>query len=141
MPAKNTIQCNFIAKCQCNCTRNVLWRQSPIHANPTARNKMKTEGNKLSERRNKSKQKSTNTGKKGVGVNRNQDTELEGLVQLKLVSMPSEKPICAPPRLSEVSPTLPLKPLIRDGPLSSFQGRSSSASSLDSFHVLFVVPS
>ena len=30
-------------------------------------------------------------------------------VQLKMVSMRSEKPICAPPRLSEVSPTLPLK--------------------------------
>ena len=26
-----------------------------------------------------------------------------------MVSMRSEKPICAPPRLSEVSPTLPLK--------------------------------
>ena len=30
-------------------------------------------------------------------------------VQFKMVSMRSEKPICAPPRLSEVSPTLPLK--------------------------------
>ena len=29
--------------------------------------------------------------------------------QFKMVSMHSEKPICAPPRLSEVSPTLPLK--------------------------------
>ena len=34
--------------------------------------------------------------------------------------MRSEKPICAPPRLSEVSPT---------SPFSSIQGRSSSASS------------
>ena len=30
-------------------------------------------------------------------------------VRFKVVSMRSEKPICAPPRLSEVSPTLPLK--------------------------------
>ena len=30
-------------------------------------------------------------------------------VQFKVVSMRSEKPICAPPRLSEVSPTLPFK--------------------------------
>ena len=30
-------------------------------------------------------------------------------VQFKMVSMRSEKPMCAPPRLSEVSPTLPLK--------------------------------
>ena len=30
-------------------------------------------------------------------------------VQFKMVSMCSEKPICAPPHLSEVSPTLPLK--------------------------------
>ena len=30
-------------------------------------------------------------------------------IQFKMVSMRSEKPICAPPRLSEVSPTLPLK--------------------------------
>ena len=46
--------------------------------------------------------------------------------------MCSLKPICAPPRLSEVSPTLLLGGcsvrLIDDGPLSSFQGRSSSAS-------------
>ena len=28
-------------------------------------------------------------------------------VQFKMVSMRSEKPICAPPRLSEVSPMLP----------------------------------
>ena len=44
-----------------------------------------------------------------------------------------EKPICVPPRLSEVSPSLPLKQFqcSSDGrwPLSSFQGRSSSASS------------
>ena len=52
-------------------------------------------------------------------------------VQFKMVSMRSEKPICAPHCLSEVSPTLPLKNvrLIDDGPLSSFGGRSSSASS------------
>ena len=47
-------------------------------------------------------------------------------VQLKIV-----KPIiCAPPHISEVSPALPLKRLqclTDDGPLSSFQGRSSSA--------------
>ena len=47
--------------------------------------------------------------------------------------MRSEKPICAPPRLSEVSPSSPLNQfnvrLIDDGPLSSLQGRSSSASS------------
>ena len=48
--------------------------------------------------------------------------------------MLSEKAICAPPRLSAVSPTLPLKQFQcssdgDDGPLSSFQGRSSNASS------------
>ena len=32
-------------------------------------------------------------------------------VQFQVVSMRSEKPICAPPRLSEVSPTLPFKHL------------------------------
>ena len=32
-------------------------------------------------------------------------------VQFKTVSMRLEKPICAPPRLSEVSPTLILSPL------------------------------
>ena len=46
-----------------------------------------------------------------------------------MVSIRPEKPICAPPRLPEVSPTLPLKPfqccLIDDGPLSSLQGGSS----------------
>ena len=31
------------------------------------------------------------------------------LVQFKMVFVRSEKPICAPPRLSEVFPTLPLK--------------------------------
>ena len=54
--------------------------------------------------------------------------------------MHSEKPICH----SEVSPMLPLKwfqCLIDDGPLLSFQGRSSSTSSLDSFHMLSVVSS
>ena len=48
------------------------------------------------------------------------------------IIMRSEKPICAPPRLSEISATSPLKRfqcLIDDGPLSSFQGRSSSTSS------------
>ena len=54
------------------------------------------------------------------------------LVQFKMVSMRSERPICAPPRLSEVPPTMPLKRfnirLIDDGLLSSFQRRSSSAS-------------
>ena len=46
--------------------------------------------------------------------------------------MCSEKPICAIPRLSEVSPTLPLERfqcLIDDDALPSFQGRSSTASS------------
>ena len=32
-----------------------------------------------------------------------------GSFQFKMVSMRSEKPICAPPRLSAVSPTSPLK--------------------------------
>ena len=53
------------------------------------------------------------------------------LVQFKMVSMCSEKPICTSPSLLEVFP-LPLKwfqCLIDDGPLSSFQERSSSASS------------
>ena len=57
-------------------------------------------------------------------------------VQFKMVSMCLEKPICTPPCLSEVSPALPLKRFQcssdYDGPLSSFQGRSSSASS---FHI------
>ena len=56
-------------------------------------------------------------------------------VQFKMVSMRSEKPICAPPRLSEVPPTFHWSGsndrLIDDGPLSSFQGRSSSASSFN----------
>ena len=47
-----------------------------------------------------------------------------------MVSMRSEKPICAPPRLSDVSPTLPFQIVpLSDGPLSSFPGRSSNASS------------
>ena len=61
---------------------------------------------------------------------------LSSTVQFKVVPMRSEKSICVPPRLSEVSPTLPLKRfqcssvrLTDDGPLSSFEGRSSSASS------------
>ena len=46
----------------------------------------------------------------------------------------SEKAICAPPRLSADSPTMPLKQFQcssdgDDGPLSSFQGRLSNASS------------
>ena len=49
--------------------------------------------------------------------------------------MRSKKPICAPPSLSEISPTLPLKRFQcssdEDGPLSSFQGRSSNASSFN----------
>ena len=50
-----------------------------------------------------------------------------------MVSMRSEKPIYALPRLSDVSPTSPLKRfrcLINDSPLSSFQGRSSSEAPL-----------
>ena len=54
-------------------------------------------------------------------------------VQFKMVSMCSEKPICTPPHLVEVSPTLPLKwfqcPSDWQGPLSSFQGRLPSAAS------------
>ena len=45
-----------------------------------------------------------------------------------------EKPICAPPGLSEVSPTLPLSGsnvrLTDDGPLSSFQRSSSVLSKI-----------
>ena len=57
-------------------------------------------------------------------------------VQLKMVSKRSEKPIYAPSRLRSF-PDVVFKNssnvgLIDDGPLSSFQGRSSSASS---FHV------
>ena len=52
-----------------------------------------------------------------------------------MVPTRSEKPICAPPRLSEVSPTLPLKRLqfssTDDGPLSSFQVRSAVSSSFN----------
>ena len=56
-------------------------------------------------------------------------------VQFKMVSMLSGKPICAPSRLSGVSPVLPLKQfqcwsVIDDGPFSSSKGRSLSASSL-----------
>ena len=54
-----------------------------------------------------------------------------------MISMRSEKPICAPLRLSEVFPTLPLKRfqcqfvwLTIALSVSSFQGRSSSASSV-----------
>ena len=52
-----------------------------------------------------------------------------------MVFMWSEKPICVPARLSEVSPTLPFKQFqgwSDDGPLLSFERRSSSASS---FHI------
>ena len=46
--------------------------------------------------------------------------------------MHSEKPICAPPCLLEIFPTLPLNVhLTDDDPLSSFQRRSPSASSFD----------
>ena len=50
--------------------------------------------------------------------------------------MCSEKPIYAPPRLSAISPPLPLKRFqcaSDDGPLSPFQGRSSSTSSFNAF--------
>ena len=46
-------------------------------------------------------------------------------------SLRSGKPTCAPPRLSEVSPTLLNSSYVRlidNGPLSSFQRRSSSVS-------------
>ena len=50
-----------------------------------------------------------------------------------MVSLRSVKPICVPPRLSEVSPTLQLNcsnvRLIDDGPFSSFRGTLSSDSS------------
>ena len=54
-------------------------------------------------------------------------------VQFKIVSMRSEKPIRAPPPYLRSIPIVAFEssdvPLIDDGPLSSFQGRSSSASS------------
>ena len=54
-------------------------------------------------------------------------------LEFKVVSIRSEKPTRAPPRLSEVSQTAHSNSsnvrLIDYGPLSSFQGRSSSASS------------
>ena len=60
-------------------------------------------------------------------------------VQFKMVSMRSGRPIGAPPRLSGVSPMLPLKQFLfsfcvprnssNSGPFSSSQGRSLSASS------------
>ena len=56
------------------------------------------------------------------------------LVQFKIVSMRSEKPTCVPACLSDFSPTLNLKQsnvrLTDEGPISSFQGRLLSASSL-----------
>ena len=60
-------------------------------------------------------------------------------VQFKMVSMCSEKPICAPPRLSEGSRTLPFETECSSDwrwpglSRSSFQGRSSSASSFHAF--------
>ena len=64
-------------------------------------------------------------------------------VQFRVVSMRSEKSICvlyAPLRLSDALPTSSLKQfhpvrLMDDGPLSSFQRRSSSASA---FHASFL---
>ena len=54
-------------------------------------------------------------------------------IQQKMVSMRSKKPICAPPRLSEVSPTSPLKQFQCSFDCMAlsrpFKGRSSSASS------------
>ena len=56
------------------------------------------------------------------------------LVLLKMISMRSGMPVCTPPHLSEVSPTVPLTfkqfQHTSDSPLSSFQGRSMSASSV-----------
>ena len=58
-----------------------------------------------------------------------------GSVQFKMVCVRWGKPICAPLRLSEVSPTLPWKRFqcLTTALLSSFQGRSSS-----SFHACFL---
>ena len=55
-------------------------------------------------------------------------------VQFTMVSLRLEKPICALSRLSDACPTLPLRRssnvrLTDDGLVSSFEGRSSSASS------------
>ena len=56
-------------------------------------------------------------------------------VQFKIVPMHLKKPICIPPRLSEVFPTLPLKQFQCSSDwwwpylISTFQGRSSSTSS------------
>ncbi len=70
-------------------------------------------------------------GTSGAGAVPLRSAQLMG--QQKKRKKEKKKPIiCAPPRLSEVSPTLPLKRFqcsTDDGPLSSFQGRSSSASS------------
>ena len=44
-----------------------------------------------------------------VSVFRSAVKSRDSSVQFKMVSMRSEKPICAPPRLSEVSPSSPLK--------------------------------
>ena len=53
-------------------------------------------------------------------------------VQFKMVSMCSEKPICVPPRLSDVSPMLPLNSsnvrLIDEVPFSSFEGSLNTSS-------------
>ena len=72
--------------------------------------------------------------KKKRGRKRTKRTEQFSSVQLKVVSVCSEKPICAPPHLLEVSPTSPLKWFQRpsdwqEGPLTSFQGRLPSAAS------------
>ena len=57
-----------------------------------------------------------------------------------VVSMRSEKPICAQPCLLDFSPNLALGSfndgLIDDGPFSFFQGRSSSASSFNASQLL-----
>ena len=67
-------------------------------------------------------------------LGRTSHLEMFSSVQFKVASMRSEKPICAPPHLSEV-PWCCLwngsnVRLIGSGLLSSFQGRSSNASSL-----------
>ena len=49
------------------------------------------------------------TGLLRHNLSRSKTVYLFSSVQFKMVSMRSEKPICAPSRLSKVSPTLPLK--------------------------------
>ena len=48
-------------------------------------------------------------GEEGGGSERGGGEREGEFSSVRAVSMRSEKPICAPPRLSEVSPTLPLK--------------------------------